>query len=542
MTWLPAPTVERTKASVASRGWAGCGPQPSIWWYFALGMAAAILRLVLALRTAPVDDAFIHLRYARSLIHGHGLVFQPGEPVFALSGPLYAAALAVPLALHGDPTTFLPFFGVLPDLLTLWLVNRMATRLSGRSFGFLAAAFYGLFPWQALACGHGMEAQLFSCLVFAAFTAGSEERWNLAAMAAGLATLTRPEGWLASLLLAFVAFTSHQGRRRRTGSARRVSLVPVLLWALCVLPWTTYMIAVYRSPVPTSIAAKSWRHVSPGTVLDYFVTGNPFLLLLWIAAAAGAVVCLRPEWAAIRPRRLTGPVDLTPSKRSISLLLCAGWALSYTLLFFIGRPSFLGPWYRPPVHAALSVLAAYGVSCLARPSGPAVLRPNSVAALTAAGWIFLCALALPRTIQTARFQRKMVVDIYQPVGRWVVAHSAPEDTVLAGDIGYLGYMTDRPVLDLGGLVTPSLGSYLRTLPAARRSGVEVALARRPRILVAPVRPEFAGDLADSTFLSVYELAGSFPPAEAPATTDGKAHWRELVYLRRDRTTTTSHRR
>jgi hypothetical protein len=47
------------------------------------------------------------------------------------------------------------------------------------------------------------------------------------------------------------------------------------------------------------------------------------------------------------------------------------------------------------------------------------------------------------------------------VARWLDIHAAPGDLIAAHDIGAIGYFTQRPLLDLAGLVSPEVIPFLR---------------------------------------------------------------------------------
>src|SRR4051812_27049952 len=51
----------------------------------------------------PLDDAWIHLQFARNLGTGHGFSYNPGIPVAGSTAPLWTAVLALPAALHLEP-------------------------------------------------------------------------------------------------------------------------------------------------------------------------------------------------------------------------------------------------------------------------------------------------------------------------------------------------------------------------------------------------------------------------------------------------------
>jgi hypothetical protein len=47
-----------------------------------------------------------------------------------------------------------------------------------------------------------------------------------------------------------------------------------------------------------------------------------------------------------------------------------------------------------------------------------------------------------------------------PMGRWLERHTPPGSLVATPDIGALGYFGHRPILDVGGLVTPQMVPFL----------------------------------------------------------------------------------
>ncbi len=67
-----------------------------------LVIAAAALLNTLSLWTITVDDSYISLRYARSLLSGEGLTYNPGERVEGFSNPTWVALLALTLPLSAS--------------------------------------------------------------------------------------------------------------------------------------------------------------------------------------------------------------------------------------------------------------------------------------------------------------------------------------------------------------------------------------------------------------------------------------------------------
>ncbi|HPB97137.1 MAG TPA: hypothetical protein PKW66_14560 [Polyangiaceae bacterium] len=76
------------------------------------------------------DDAFISFRYARNLVEGHGLVFNPGERVEGYTNFLWTVLLAGAYAI-GIPFGLSAIaFGLLSVVAVLWLTTRLSQLLS----------------------------------------------------------------------------------------------------------------------------------------------------------------------------------------------------------------------------------------------------------------------------------------------------------------------------------------------------------------------------------------------------------------------------
>ena len=81
---------------------------------FLIGAAAVIVGLAAAAWVSwTCDDAFISYRYARNLVEGSGLVYNPGERVEGYTNLLWTLWIAAGLALHVDPETWSSIFGLL---------------------------------------------------------------------------------------------------------------------------------------------------------------------------------------------------------------------------------------------------------------------------------------------------------------------------------------------------------------------------------------------------------------------------------------------
>ncbi|MFL6290176.1 MAG: hypothetical protein ACJ759_04705, partial [Thermoanaerobaculia bacterium] len=154
---------------------------------------------------AGSDDAYISYRYAFNLLHGHGLVFNPGERVEGYTNLLYVL-LMVPLAWLGGPERLYPLSVALNlgfAALAVVQVSRFAARRLGGFAGGLAALLLALCPSLWVAVASGLETPLVLCLQVAIWIAveeaadeGGKGRVLLLAGLSAILILTRADGFL----------------------------------------------------------------------------------------------------------------------------------------------------------------------------------------------------------------------------------------------------------------------------------------------------------------------------------------------------------
>jgi len=131
-----------------------------------LGVGVA-LGALLANKSAPYDDAFITLRYARNFAEGHGFVYNPGETVLGTSSPLYGLTIGLLARVTGaDPLLFANWVSALSLAVAGWYAFR------------LVAADFDLFAASVVAISVVINPFLVS-------TWGGEWLVAIAAMAAG---------------------------------------------------------------------------------------------------------------------------------------------------------------------------------------------------------------------------------------------------------------------------------------------------------------------------------------------------------------------
>lgn len=149
-------------------------------------------------RAFVADDAYIVGRYAENVIRGHGLVYNPGEYVSALTSPLHALLLIGIAALSDAPVALYRGLAVLLPLLG-WAVAIWIYRPSRAEIAFVSVFGLGS-PFLVLWAGGGLETPIlvalltvFAAILFRVARRGAVETVDFLAAGtlAGLAFLTR---------------------------------------------------------------------------------------------------------------------------------------------------------------------------------------------------------------------------------------------------------------------------------------------------------------------------------------------------------------
>ncbi len=429
----------------------------------------------------PMDDTYIHFVYAQNLVQHGTLMFNtPGETGVGSTSLLWVLLIAGGYAL-GVPMYLITKVLGLTSLIIVgvglyWLLVPLWRPLPAL-IAALLVVLSGHMVWFALS---GMETVLFLALGLLALLAYRSERWGWLGVALGLLTLTRPEG----LTLAVATGVVELWRYKRP--TRGLIIASVICLTLCV-PWFAYLL---------------WRtgHVLPTSGLGKQTTLNLGLRLILEQNGAVAVLGRIPGliyvglWAAYLFEFVLGGMSLPPPRIPVG---SQGYSLSvWAIIGLVG------------VTVPLLWRAARRV--MVRQQWPGWLQNNARRpaivfliwlALHSLGYIFF--LPIPGTasrygaINHVALWLGLMAGLLSFVGqrRWwwlagglsliAVANTIywngvydanldhmqnvrlraaqflretfPTEQCAAFDVGALRYYSQRPIVDLGGLLDPALG-------------------------------------------------------------------------------------
>ena len=227
-----------------------------------------------------LDDAWIHLAYAKSLKLGDGFSYNPGDHQTGFSSPLWVALLALcPWRAGDDPVPSVKALGVLGHMLLAWASARLGGMLAAPERARVSAWVAGLLvacdPLLLFAANSGMEVTLAAALLTLTLISISRDNGRAALPLAAASVWARPE-----CLFAVAAFCV----LRREAWRRRSTWMALLGAAGALLAWLAYSEAVSGWAWPNTYYAKRGGSVVRGLV---YVLAQVLPTQAWSLALTG---------------------------------------------------------------------------------------------------------------------------------------------------------------------------------------------------------------------------------------------------------------
>jgi hypothetical protein len=417
---------------------------------------------------ATLDDSFIHFQYARAFAEGHPFRYQAGEPFTMGATSLLWPALLAPFYAIGFRDVSILWPAWVLSFVALGLLAHeafhLARPLTGTPCALGAAAMVlslSAFTWCAVS---GMEVVPFAwCLARAARRSsewaegnGDDKRRIELVALAWVAPLLRPEGAVASAMVAATLFAFHRKRTWRGLLPSALALLaPVFPSALALamtgsfttstakvklLPGNPY----YAGSALSSEVTKNLR-ILVGTILNGEIWSAEFLPKggASIAIAGLLAIPLRGWQSKARWRAL--------SILAMALTICAP---CFYVTFLWNRLRYLWPF---------ATAWIIGQACLARVVGDAcaALRPrwrmaSPIACGAAAGMLLMRQSGTLDDVadSASGIDRQQVA-----LGRWARKNLPDDARIGVNDTGAIAYLSNRRTFDIVGLTTKSEGRY-----------------------------------------------------------------------------------
>ncbi len=425
-----------------------------------LGLISALsvsLYLIFSIQTSgigfPLDDAWIHQTYARNLATGYGWSFVAGESSAGLTAPLWGLLLAFGSFLGLGPY----FFTFLMGWLTLW-----ALAVTG-SYGFLifvpgkekwalAAGSLLALEWHLVwAAVSGMETLHYALIVLVVLVLlirrdkkKKDPQFLLIGLLIGLSIWIRPEGLtLLGPLIFVILFNSETWKIK--GNQFLVSL------------WGFSIIFVPYVWFNRWLAGDWWPNTFYAKQAEYAILKN---LPLWerlfqqfSLPMIGVGILLLPGLIFLTIRLFR--------KKEWSLLAMILWFIGHLSIYALRLPvTYQHGRYAIPAMPVYFLLAFSGFALMidlySNSFMNRILNKTWAIAIPLVTILFLIIGGNSYRQDVGVINSQMV-----NISKWVSANIPNDQKIAAHDIGALGYFSNRPILDLAGLISPDVIPIIR---------------------------------------------------------------------------------
>ncbi len=322
------------------------------------------------------DDAFISFRYAKNLVNGLGLAYNPGERVEGFTNFLWTIIIAGGLKSGFDPISFSMALGIFFFCLTIGLYSMVTWKLREH-----AISFTHILPVTALLlvvhrdfnvyATSGLETMMFTFLVSSCFACLVLYCHIVSYLMAGilivLAMMTRPDGFV---FLGAAFFFLLLGK----SPLKRIALF-LLPTVVVFIPYWFWRYQYFGFFFPNAFYAKSialpyyeqgWKYIAM-----YFKTYYVFCVI------PGAAILLALKYFPDKKNKslsiswLQNELDTNPNIRGIVLaVICTGM---YILFVFRIGGDFMFARFLIPVTPMLCFLVEQCIHSLKKQSWRLVL-------------------------------------------------------------------------------------------------------------------------------------------------------------------------
>ncbi|MFO0677921.1 MAG: hypothetical protein U0169_15400 [Polyangiaceae bacterium] len=440
------------------------------------------------------DDGAIYLRYMNQFRDGHFATYNVEDgPVFGMSGALFGLASGLfAWSRVVSPTGALLAMDAVGCAVTLAMSHRILRRFTTDPWlagaGILVAFVFA--PHAEWVVRQGLETPFHVALLLVTLHAtleGATPRTRmLLAVACVISKLDA-----ALFALAVWALAAHDAWKG--GGARQALRTSIVAAGLPLAAWVLFCVRVFGSPLPTSAYAKYAAFRRPAStgfpLLGTYWANEPLAWPLFVSAFLGLVVAAMVAFRARAPYPEGTP---SPSSRVPGPLVAAPAIAAALVLVIYWRfdPGEWMPWYLVVPEVLLGLQAAVGFVVLAERF---LVSPTSRRGLVVATCLavvpVLCG-TIVRTNDGVRNFQEIVQEERARTGRWIEAHSSPDERVLTCT-GAIAAATSRYVIDSCGL--------------NHRAALAIRMEGRP---LEELRPAFVESF-DPNAIPVWEFVASF---------------------------------
>jgi arabinofuranosyltransferase len=379
------------------------------------------------------DDTFIYMQYARNIANGDGFSFNPGEPSYGVTSPLWVLIISISYLVGLDGFWFARITDLIFALCSVFCFYKLSSFLFRRDqfLTLLSTSIFILNVWFIRWSFTGMETNLAVCCVLLVFYFYYKDSYNLVFFTLGVLYLVRPEGLVLFLVIFFtLIFEKHKFLKLEY----QTFLGYVIIFLIVISPFLAYSKITFGTIISNTTIGKATFNLSFSTVLAQII---------------GIIKTLAPSSA----------IEIILSLIFIIYSIRKKTIWIYTAL-----------WLWPPALVFLYIIADSDIISrylLIIIPVFTLLAIKSIEASSSKQFLLGTILFLIIVIQSQFVFYKYVkphtdsftAGVYEcmiPIGKWFSEHTPPDSRILVNDVGAIGYYSDRYIIDAAALINRDL--------------------------------------------------------------------------------------
>lgn len=401
----------------------------------------------------PLDDVWIHFRFAENFAKGHFFEYNLGEPTPGTTSPLWVMLMSIPFLI--SPKIVLAFAyaaGSMFFLVALLQIYQICLRLGFDSnyslFTAVLTLLSGRLLWSSLS---GMEITLFVMLCVIVLKNHLDElKYGRVKITTGLllgfAASVRPETYLFALVYYFT--TSVLFRDKLKGNLGKL-ILSFVLFVILLSPYPIFSFLHTGKFLPSTYEGQvgSMKYIPNITFLietaKMFVKDNFIIFLLWIAGGAYFVYRLIKK-------------DVNRNFLFINL-----WVILLPLVSSVVAPNWRhhGRYLIPLIPfiniTAINILQKFYAWLDSKNAEKySLFKKGSLAIIAIATLNSTVAFSALLAWNTENINNQQV-----KIGEWLRENLPGETAFGMNDIGAITFTTKKYVVDMAGLVTPEVFDF-----------------------------------------------------------------------------------
>ncbi len=396
----------------------------------------------------PLDDAWIHQTYSRNLALNGEWAFIPGQPSGGSTSPLWTAFLAVGHVLGLSPFIWTFFLGgILLTGLAILAEMGVSRIVDGYHNKIPWAGLLVIFEWHFVwSSASGMETLLHALLILVVclLLIQKTPHWFILGCLIGLSVWVRPDGITLLGPIILTAFCIEKSWKKKSHAFAWT----LLGFGILVFPYLMFNLSITGYIFPSTFYAKQAEYVDwqagplasrIGELALQFLAGPAILLL------PGVVMQIRNA----AQQKAWG---------QLSLFI---WMLGYLSIYLLRLPVYQHGRYLIPAMPVFFFLGLGGHFRFFLQGRMQIKLHRLLKLSWGAALGLVCSGFWLMGMQSYTADVEFIETEMVDTAHWV-AENLPEDALIAAhDIGALGYFDHHPLVDLAGLISPDVITFLR---------------------------------------------------------------------------------